>query len=159
MNTVGRKADNYKLNHLYTNINGDRGDYYYLCVYCGSPASERDHVPPLSRVDDYRSLMLKKEIYIKVPSCVQCNGIGASILDDTFLDRVERIKSKIAEKHKKKISYPEWDEEDLAELDYELKTKVLEGVELKKTITNMVNYYEGVDLVLDHLDVLFGGQQ
>ena len=148
-----RKEAVSKFDHLYKHIYGERGQFYYLCVYCGEPASERDHVPPITRVDDYRNLHLENELFLKIPCCRECNNFGADILDDGFLSRVERIKDKIARKYSRFMSKSDWDDDEVEELDFTLKTKVLEHGKKGEIALERIEYYAGVDLVLDKLDI------
>jgi hypothetical protein len=50
----------------------------HICVFCGAPATTRDHVPPRNIFPEPRPSNL-----IKVPSCSRCNN-GRSLIDEKF---------------------------------------------------------------------------
>ena len=131
----------------YRIINGERDDLWWRCVYCGRPAGTRDHVPPLSRVDDYDAMHLKYPVYIKVPACDRCNNLGGSEVEASFMDRAEAIKNKLARRYTRYMSMPEWTEKEINELGRNLRSKVRSANDTRKRYAAEVEYYEGVDLV------------
>lgn len=138
------------LEERYSIINGERDTLYYKCVYCGDPADCRDHVPPLSRVDDYHAIGLIREQYIKVPCCAECNRLASDSLQDNILDRVEHIKNKLARKYVRRL-HTEWDLDELDELGPNLRSAILHNSKKIKRATIHINYYAGIDAVLDQL--------
>ena len=135
----------------YRILNAERGPFYNLCIYCGLPATCRDHVPPLSRVSDYESLGLKREMYLLVPSCTQCNHLLGNSLQDTLIDRVEYLKDKLSRRFVKKLQAQDWDDDELLELGPTLRSYV--AVETAKDIAvkKRIEYYLGIDSVMDEL--------
>ena len=151
-NRMKRKTSPYR--SLYRRVSGERHqDGYPLCVYCGQPADSLDHVPPLSRVDDYRALGLVREMYLLVPACRDCNALAGSTLQATFPERVEYVKDEITRKNRRVIAAPEWDQDEIDELGGSLKAYIIAQERKRKRLTSLVEYYAGVDHILDHLDL------
>ena len=142
--------------HRYRRLNGDREALYWRCVYCGLPADTVDHFPPLSRVHDYDAVD-ESGIYVKFPCCRQCNSIAADVLDESFLDRIERVKNKLARKYAKYVrpSSDLWDEDELNELDYNLRSKVLENSKKSEIYLARIDYYDSVDIVLSQISEIY----
>jgi hypothetical protein len=140
--------------HRYHRVNGIRGEYYWLCVYCGMPAGTIEHYPPLSKVELYESN--GGRIYITFPSCITCNLLAANVLDETFLDRVERIKDRMAVKYKRYVEKPEWDDRDIEELGPSLRSLISVAEDKGRYYRAKIENYGGVDMVLDHLERLYG---
>lgn len=136
---------------------GEREPLFWRCVYCGLPAETKDHVPPISRVSDYESFNLALEVYIKVPCCVECNVMLGSELQESFFQRAEVIKDKLSRKYRRHINTVEWDEEELEELGPTLLSKVVEGRGKSDRALARIDYYAGVDLVLEWIQDRFSG--
>ena len=51
------------------------------------------------------------------------------------------------------MSKADWDDDELEELDFTFKTKVLEHGKKGEIALERIEYYAGVDLVLDKLDI------
>ena len=145
---LSKFSDRYKL------INGERSEnnLYWLCIYCGEPATCRDHVPPITRVCDYESYGLKKEYYLLAPSCQSCNSILASSLQETILARIEYVKDKLKSKFKKHLDSYEWSEEEISELGKNLRSKIVTENKRSQLARRRVEYYGGFDVLLDELD-------
>lgn len=136
-------------NQLYRRTPGERAaDGWAMCAYCGDPADSIDHVPPVSRVDDYRALALRNEAFLKVPACKECNDLAGDVLDESFLQRAERVKDSIGRKAEKYLRRIEWDEEELQELGPNLRSKVEEHGFKERWYRGRLEYYRGVDLIL-----------
>lgn len=119
------------------------------CVYCGEPANTVDHQPPISRIDDYESLGLANELYVLIPSCMDCNKLAGSVLHDSPIERLEYIKDSLEKRLKKYLNQVEWDEEELKDIGPNLKSKILEDSNKKLTAINRIEYYSGYDLIID----------
>lgn len=77
-------------NIIYKRIDVPQG-MTYTCFYCGSIAMEEDHVPPVSRIHDYRALY-DKHPPLLVPCCSWCNGkLDASLQKDIY-ERFDALK-------------------------------------------------------------------
>lgn len=154
----GREMKNRKNNlklheEKYRLVNAVRSknNLFWECVYCGQPATERDHVPPITRVCDYLSLGLKNNTFIKVPSCNSCNVILSDSLQEDIFQRIEELKNHLIRKNKKHFYAKEWLEEDKKELGKNLKSFVNAKLHKEKLIKSRVEYYEGYDKLLDIL--------
>ena len=100
-----------------------------ICMYCGSPKSiEQDHVPPLSRRDDFR--LLGGDVFLIVPCCKSCNMILNSCLTLTIEDRKEILNSRIMERFFKEVKAKEseWTMDEFLELGKNLQSVVIENV-------------------------------
>jgi len=147
-----RKKAASQYDHLYARVNGERANLYWKCVYCGRPADTIDHCPPISRVDDYRALGLKREIYLKVPSCAPCNRILGDSLQETFIDRAEHLKDKISRKYARHLRVAEWDEDEMEELGPNLRGSVAAANRRRDSYSSMIDYYEGIDEVIANIE-------
>ena len=144
-----RYADIYKLAPCERHSGGEYA--YPLCVYCGDPADTIDHVPPLSRVDDYRSLRLEKETYLLVRSCRECNAVLGESLQTSVLERYELAKEKIA--LKAKPSKAMWTEEDMAELGPNMRRYVSSETKKRERNFERLMYVGGLRALLGFTEI------
>lgn len=96
-----------------------------ICMYCGEPASDREHVYPRSKFG---------ERGIKVWACRECNLIAS---DKVFLDIEEKgeyIRSELRKKYMGLYKYPDWDDDELATLGYSMRKRVQSMLEQKRWI-------------------------
>lgn len=142
-----------KLNFHYQLVNGRRAknNLYWECVYCGEPATERDHVPPLTRFYDYEALGFKRNFYMLVPCCGRCNSLLSNSLQDDILKRVEHLKNLLAKKNKKRLKAPEWDFEECRDLGPNLRSYVTTEDRKAQKIRNAIEYYHGYEALQDWL--------
>jgi len=136
---------------LYTRVNGERGPFYWLCLYCGEPADTIEHYPPISRIDDYRALGLKHELFVKFPCCGDCNRRAGATLQESVLDRLEFVKDKIARQGARYIAKVEWDDEELEEIGPNLLSKIRENSKKGEIFRRRIEYYAGFDCMVDWL--------
>ena len=136
---------------LYTRVNGERGEFYWLCLYCGEPADQIEHYPPISRIDDYRALGLKHEMFVKFPCCADCNRKAGSTLQESVLERFEFVKDKIARQGSRYIAKVDWDDEELEEFGPNLFSKIRENSKKGEVFRRRIEYYTGFDHMLDWL--------
>ena|GEM_PF-3633176 len=89
------------------------------CFYCGEIAEGRDHVVPHSLT-----------VYATgnrhwscdwVNSCGECNSLIGPFLGRTFFDRVMFLHDAFKKKKKLHKSFVEWDDEDLADMDSQMR--------------------------------------
>jgi|CryBogDrversion2_4_1035264.scaffolds.fasta_scaffold54097_1 hypothetical protein len=88
-----------------------KGDF---CVYCGQHAQSDEHFPPDSW--GRRGFLF--------PCCKECNNFASTKYPTNFVKRVAYVKEKIAKKHKKALDLPVWTQDDLDELEGNLKRSV-----------------------------------
>jgi 5-methylcytosine-specific restriction endonuclease McrA len=84
-----------------------------MCVYCGEPATDREHVIPRSLGG-----------FWTVPACKDCNALAGASLQPSLADRRRHIAAKLRRKYAKVLRMPEWDREELDELGAGLRTAV-----------------------------------
>lgn len=89
-------------------------DLLFCCFYCGCVATELDHVPPLSRYHDYKSIYDRHRPLL-VPSCCECNGLLGNSLQGDLNERFILCKKRLTKKWAKVIKYGEIWDEDAAE--------------------------------------------
>ena len=129
-----------------------KNNLYWLCAYCGQPAETRDHVPPISRVDDYMAYNLKVEIYIKVPCCKQCNSWLSDSLQESFQRRFIYAKEIMERKWKSKLKPIDWSENEILELGKNLRSKIVSEINKSSKFIERHEYYEGADIVCDWIN-------
>lgn len=69
-----------------------------VCAYCGILHTGFDHQPPLSRVRNYQlncRFHKRREIYLKVSCCAECNRILGNTFTLTFQDRLGVLRSRL----------------------------------------------------------------
>ena len=88
-------------------------DMLFTCYYCGEPASDKDHVPPVSRFHDYYALYDRHEPLL-IPSCSECNSLLSDSLQPDIYKRAITCKIKLTQKLGKYVRYGEiWDEDSV----------------------------------------------
>ena len=88
------------------------------CFYCGSIASQEDHVPPVTRISDYKALW-DKHIPLLVPSCAECNSLLDDSIQPDLYQRFDYAKVLLTKKIGKYIRMGElWTEEDIEYADF-----------------------------------------
>jgi hypothetical protein len=92
------------------------------CVYCGEIASCQDHFPPISVT----------RIGLLLPACHECNGLAGTDWSSDFWERCELVKNKLRGRYARWLNTPDWDDEEIAELGYNLRTNVTAWQEQKK---------------------------
>lgn len=145
-----------KYGHLYTVFRQDRyGVEFFKCFYCGDPADQIDHQPPITRVSDYRSLGLVHELYISVPCCAECNQLLNDELTADLLEREVVLKDRLAKKYRRVLRSRTWTPEDIqdAEIVGNLKKFVRGHARRKRRIEDRVDYAGGIRAFLSWLRV------
>lgn len=140
-----------KYNDLYTRFYHDESDRF-KCFYCGQQAHCFDHQPPITRVNDYRSLHLSREIYIKVPSCNHCNSIAGDELTETLWDRHYYIKQRLAEKNKHLLRGWIWEDHEMRPLGRNLKSYIKKKNAETRILFDRLDYEEGIQAYADSID-------
>lgn len=143
-----------KYEFLYEIVKGERDceTKMQLCVYCGQDASVLDYVPPLSKVDEYRSLGLTREIFIKVPICNLCKPHLKDVFQDSFKERYDYLKSKLLKNYNIAISKTNWDDEEIEELGPNLRSHVLKDENKHFKAISRYEYDNGFLQVQSKLD-------
>ena len=106
-------------------------DLPYICMYCGDPADQREHVTPYSYTGNNTHM---------VWSCGECNNIAGSLLFSNIRDKGIYINDKLQEKYKKLLDVPQWSDEELGELDGGMKKYVKGMRKVQEWIRNRINW-------------------
>lgn len=126
----------------------------FTCFYCGDSASGMDHVPPLSRVDDYRAFKLRHEFFIKVPCCQECNSLLSDSLQIHIIDRVCYAHDLLEKKYKKHLKCRVWTKQalDYAQFRGKLKSYILASESLRKYAAERTDYWKGLNAFIEEFD-------
>ena len=121
-------------------------DKWCECTYCGAPANGVDHIVPIS----YNGYKLKgkngkrgNQSYDKkktVPVCNDCNNLLNDYAIFSIHERAAYISQRLAIKHRKLLSTPDWSEDELSELDMTLRSKVVREQTRKTIINNRISW-------------------
>lgn len=104
--------------------------YFNTCFYCGCVATDYDFSPPLQYAEFYFKTREDADFY-KVPACGECHGFLKNDKSGLLGQRIDRIKKILSEKYKKAIRvYEMWDNDEVDELDYQLKHSIKAGLVL-----------------------------
>lgn len=117
---------------------GDLGD---PCAYCGVESTQYDHVPPLH----YVSRLSEEEIAAgdlrKYPSCNECNSALTGQLFLTLNERRAHILEFLRAKYRKFLRMPQWDEDELGELDTDMADDIRRHEKYSRWIKSRIGYY------------------
>jgi hypothetical protein len=139
--------------HLYTTPPPNHSPRGYIeCVYCGEPANCKDHVPPISKVDDYRTLHLTNEMYLTLHSCRECNGIASDTLNVTPFDRQTYIHDALRKRYRRHLEQPEWSDRELEGMSTEFKRFIKAGMNFSDLMWERLDYGVGMRNLLDYLE-------
>lgn len=116
----------------------------YLCIYCGMLANCDDHFPPRSLC--YLGWLL--------PSCKECNYIAGTKWPLNFTFRAELVKDSLRRKYFSELTTPDWSDEELDELEYNLRNEVIRWQKRKSIIQerlawNAISYLSSIDQCKD----------
>ena len=109
-----------------------------ICYYCGLRNPDTlDHTIPVSYYSSEPVRKKRSSYRDRVPivvSCRECNSTINSKLYFDVRDRAGYIKEKYIKKYKKLLDSPDWDEEDLEDLGWVLRSTVENSIRLKENI-------------------------
>lgn len=112
-----------------------------LCVYCGEPATTKDHFPPKSA----------SKTGVLLPACNECNGFIGNRYPFDFDGRCASIKLRIKNKYMKILNSPSWSEEELNELTDKLRSYVENGFKQKELIRCRIDW--NIKAYIDYIDI------
>lgn len=99
-----------------------------FCTYCGYKPDETDHVIPISSYQ-VANRSAYKNFGLKTYSCHNCNFVLYDRVFNTFFERMQYMQGyynkQFIANYSNKERQPSWTEEELKELDYNLKTFVV----------------------------------
>ena len=114
------------------------------CYYCGDSAVVMDHCPALTSTFKIGTDEMRKNGVglFKIASCHECNTLlGAKPLYHP-MDRVLFLYGAIQKKHRKALSLPYWEEDELAELDISLRSVLDNAVIVKGWVNRRLEFME-----------------
>lgn len=121
-------------------MNSKMGDIDELepCFYCGVPANSIDHVPPRAMRKRMADLGEYFGVWVEVPACMWCNSTLGNLALLTLTDRKLYIKQRLRVKFKKLLASHDWTDEQLDELGYTLKTKILASMAKRRLVRQRI---------------------
>lgn len=108
--------------------------YDNVCIYCGNQANVLDHVPPVSCAQLYKSG------HIRVPACKSCNKHLYNLDIPRINDRKKYLLEKFLKKYKKHLDMPKWHDDEIDELEGDIKKFVKDGIRIKKAIIKRLSF-------------------
>lgn len=78
-----------------------------VCFYCGEYSILLDHYPPITKAEYYDT----SADFMLIPSCKECNSLLSDSVQDSLIDRVNYIKSKLAKRYSGLIKANHTDDE------------------------------------------------
>lgn len=113
------------------------------CTYCGDVADCFDHVVPFSRSNFNRRKRIfkisKKEMRsLCVPSCTECNSLLGNKEFLTVGRRASYLHKKYKKRYSKLLSLPDWDAEEIEELEYTMRDIILKDITAKREIKKRI---------------------
>lgn len=123
-----------------------------LCLYCGDPADQIDHVPPITRVDDYRAMHSGSEKYYRVKACKPCNEMLSNSLQHDIIERIDEAKRILRKKLGRRDVVYLWADEDLLTLGKNLRSKIASDMRKTESLVRRIEYRGGLRAVLGMLN-------
>lgn len=123
--TAQRRADTKQAAHLYVN----RFPKHPFCIYCGEPATGRDHFLPLGVAADIdwsipgMVAAYRKRLFT-LPCCIECNSLAKMRIFDTIRAKRRYIQDRLRRKYQRLLTAPSWCDEDMKGLGRNLRSMV-----------------------------------
>jgi len=125
--------------HKYTKALFNTGDIQ-ICSYCGEPADTKDHVFPIRWADNQEEGHM-----IIVPACRSCNSMAGHKKFTDIYEKVKWLHEHIKSKYESILHMPDWSEEELKEISFELRQQIEQQLKLRDRIWARV--YWGKDII------------
>lgn len=109
------------------------------CIYCGMPASHRDHVTPHS----YDSINPKDRTWGEdevVPACKECNCLLSNYFLTSIAERADYIARVLETRYRKILASPDWTPEEYKSLGRGLRSFVKKNQHKKKVVKVRIEY-------------------
>jgi hypothetical protein len=109
------------------------------CTYCGVIAQSRDHIIPVV----YESVSRKTASYARdkvVPACNECQGILSDRWIPTISGRAAYVAGELARKYAETLRVPDWQEQEIYTLGYNLQNEVRGALVCKQLITSRISF-------------------
>ena len=127
--------------HLYRDVLAVH-DQPYVCIYCGEPGLDADHVPPVSRVAEYRKLYGEPS-YLCARACSGCNSLLGSSLQPDIFARIDALKARLRRRYADILATPSWTDEELTHLHGWLQTYVMSEETKRRRILARIAFNGG----------------
>jgi hypothetical protein len=112
----------------------DYDDEWPRCHYCGWAASGIDHIPPLSVRAAFVEAGAVHRWEIKdVPCCKECNSALGARAPFSLVDRRKLAKAHLRRKYKRYLRMPDWREEEIQCLGYNLQIMIRKNLQVRET--------------------------
>ena len=106
------------------------------CIYCGEPGRDRHHYKESVANSGQKRRYKRGET---LPACRECNMlIGA--LTPTYTETCYLLYDKVSDRHKNVLSIPNWEQEDLKELEGRLRRTTVSKIRKKKLIIERLDF-------------------
>ena len=86
------------------------------CVYCGVPATVRDHFYPRAAVSSWHGIMVSRHVRrlcFTVPACWECNSLLGSRVALTFEGRRAYLRQRLRREYARRLKSPRWSQAEL----------------------------------------------
>jgi hypothetical protein len=101
---------------------------YSLCIYCADIGNIRHHYKEsVANSGKKRSYRVNEVL----PTCTECNALLGS-KNPSYEECCYFLHNKVSKRHKSIISMPDWNEDELEELDGHLKFQIKASLTMKK---------------------------
>jgi hypothetical protein len=118
------------------------------CLYCGEPPNCQDHVIPFSYYSMKKRIKAGSSEGVKVKACMECNTLLSSKYFPNIVERIDDVKSSIYRRNKKVLKNKPWDDDEIDELKYTLKTKILSAETKRREVKQRIDWItskEGIE--------------
>lgn len=137
---------------LYETCPAERSEFGWpLCLYCGDPADKVAHVPALNQIRRYRALGLKRETYLLIKCCSQCEKLLGNDVFPGIAERVNALKFRLTRWACKSNSFGRWTQEEIDQLGDSLRSQIAAQMRQDAALQRRIDYRAGLDLALRHL--------
>jgi hypothetical protein len=99
-----------------------------FCCYCGEPATDDEHFPPLCAV----------HWGVILPACSECNRFAGTDWWFDFEMRVAGVKEKLVKRYRRCLETPDWSTDEIDDLGRGLRDEVRQWQELKRKIEKRI---------------------
>lgn len=114
------------------------------CVYCGDPATTRDHFIPVSVVAMLAdSNPVPQYAKVTLPCCSHCNSVAEAKVFKTVGAKRRYIQNRLAKKHRKLLNSPPWSDDEINQLGRTLRTKILADQQLARRLRCRIAWRNG----------------
>lgn len=120
----------------------------YDCIYCGMPATDRDHLTPVSYNYSRRPKSRNPCAQETVPCCRECNSLLGSKFVIGVRERAGEVATCLEARYSKILKAPVWTEEEIAALGVDLqrviRAKQFQREEALERIRNATTVFYGI---------------